>query len=81
MKEKMSPIREKIVLRIVELGIKRKELCEDLGLTLQNFSAFACGHRALPFDDLEKVLMYLGLTVKTKSYKSKKEEKDDTTED
>ena len=33
----MTPIREKIALRIKQLGITKKSVCEDLGLTLQNF--------------------------------------------
>ena len=69
MSKEMTPIREKIALRIKELGIKRCVLCEDLGLSLQNFSAFVTGHRTIPYEDLERVLMYLGLTIKSKDYK------------
>ncbi len=65
----MTPIREKIALRIKELGITKKTICDDLGLTQQNFSTFLTGKRAIPLDDLEKVLMYLGLTVQSKDYK------------
>ena len=65
----MTPIREKIALRIKQLGITKKAVCEDLGLTLQNFSSFLTGKRCFPIDDLEMVLMYLGLTVKPKDYK------------
>lgn len=65
----MTPIREKIALRIKELGITKKTLCDDLGLTQQNFSTFLTGKRPCPLDDLEKVLMYLGLTVQGKDYK------------
>ena len=66
----MTPIREKIALRIKQLGITKKSVCEDLGLTLQNFSSFLTGKRCFPIDDLEMVLMYLGLTVKSKDYKT-----------
>ncbi len=65
----MTPIREKIALRIKELGITKKTICDDLGLTQQNFSTFLTGKRPIPLDDLEKVLMYLGLTVQSKDYK------------
>lgn len=65
----MTPIREKIALRIKQLGITKKSVCEDLGLTLQNFSSFLTGKRCFPIDDLEMVLMYLGLTVKPKDYR------------
>lgn len=65
----MTPIREKIALRIKQLGVTKKSVCEDLGLTLQNFSSFLTGHRCFPIDDLEMVLMYLGLTVKPKDYR------------
>ena len=65
----MTPIREKVALRIKQLGVTKKSVCEDLGLTLQNFSSFLTGKRCFPIDDLEKVLMYLGLTVKPKDYR------------
>lgn len=65
----MTPIREKIALRIKQLGVTKKTVCEELGLTLQNFSSFLTGKRCFPIDDLEMVLMYLGLTVKPKDYK------------
>jgi len=65
----MTPIREKIALRIKQLGVTKKSVCEDLGLTLQNFSSFLTGKRCFPIDDLEMVLMYLGLTVKPKDYR------------
>lgn len=65
----MTPIREKVALRIKQLGVTKKSVCEDLGLTLQNFSSFLTGKRCFPIDDLEMVLMYLGLTVKPKDYK------------
>lgn len=65
----MTPIREKIALRIKQFGITKKSVCDDLGLTLQNFSSFLTGKRCFPIDDLEMVLMYLGLTVKPKDYK------------
>lgn len=64
----MTPIREKIALRIKELGIPKKVICEDLGLVQQNLSTFLTGKRGCPIDDVEKLLMYLGLTVKDKDY-------------
>lgn len=65
----MTPIREKIALRIMQLGLTKKSVCEDLGLTLQNFSSFLTGKRCFPIEDIEVVMMYLGLTVKPKDYK------------
>lgn len=65
----MTPIREKIALRIKELGISKKIVCEDLGLVQQNFSTFLTGKRGCPIDDVERLVMYLGLTVRPKDYK------------
>ena len=64
-----TSIREKLALRIKYLGITKKSLCEDLDLTMQNFSSFLTGKRCFPMDDLERVMMYLGLTVKPKDYR------------
>lgn len=68
----MTPIREKIALRIKELGISKKVICEDLGLIQQNFSTFLTGKRGCPIDDVEKLMMYLGLTVRPKDYRPAK---------
>lgn len=59
-------IREKIFLRMKELGVKNRAVCVDLNLKEQNFSAFLNGRRTLPYDDLEKLCMYLGLTLESK---------------
>lgn len=66
----MTPIREKIALRIKKLGISKKNVCDDLGLTQQNFSTFLTGKRGFPLEDVERLLMYLGLTVKDNDYKA-----------
>lgn len=59
-------IREKIFLRMKELGVKSRAVCSDLKLKEQNFSAFINGRRGLPYEDLEKLCMYLGLTLESK---------------
>lgn len=59
-------IREKIFLRMKELGVKNRAVCVDLNFKEQNFSAFLNGRRTLPYDDLEKLCMYLGLTLESK---------------
>lgn len=56
-------IREKIILRMREIGVKNRAVCADLGFKEQNFSAYLNGRRSIPHDDLEKVCMYLGLTL------------------
>lgn len=56
-------IREKIILRMREIGVKNRAVCADLGFKEQNFSAYLNGRRTIPHDDLEKVCMYLGLTL------------------
>lgn len=59
-------IREKIILRMRELGVKNRAVCSDLGFKEQNFSAYLNGRRTIPHEDLEKVCMYLGLTLADK---------------
>lgn len=59
-------IREKIFLRMKELGVKNRAVCVDLNFKEQNFSAFLNGRRTLPYEDLEKLCMYLGLTLMPK---------------
>ena len=59
-------IREKIFLRMKELGVKNRAVSVDLNFKEQNFSAFLNGRRTLPYDDLEKLCMYLGLTLESK---------------
>ena len=58
--------RELIKFRLKELGVKNRAVCVDLGFKEQNFSAFINGRRTLPYDDLEKLCMYLGLTLESK---------------
>lgn len=59
-------IREKIFLRMKELGVKNRAVCTDLNIKEQNFSAFLNGRRNIPYEDLEKLCMYLGLTLESK---------------
>lgn len=59
-------IREILSLRMKELGVKSRAVCVDLNFKEQNFSAFLNGRRTLPYDDLEKLCMYLGLTLESK---------------
>mgnify|MGYP003296661983 CR=1 FL=1 len=73
----MASIREKIYLRIRELGIKQNDLCAKMGsLKVQNLSAYLRGKRTIPYDDLEKLCMILGLTLGdvNKVYNSNREE-------
>lgn len=71
----MATIREKIFLRMKELGVKQNELSEKVGLKNQNLSAYLRGTRKIPFEALEKTCMALGLTLGSvdKVYNSKKE--------
>lgn len=59
-------IRNVIENRMKRLGIKNRALCEDLKIIEQNFSAYLNGRRTIPHEDLEKVCMYLGLTLADK---------------
>lgn len=59
----MVTIKEKIFLRMKEIGIKQCELSDKIGVKAQNLSAYLKGNRTIPFDALEKLCMVLGLTV------------------
>lgn len=59
----MITINEKILLQQKRLGLKSRELCQKLGLKETNYSAYLKGKRPLPYEDLEKVCVYLGLTL------------------
>lgn len=56
-------VREAILQKIEERGISQAKLCDDLGLTRQNFSSFLTGRRSLPFKKVIDVFQYLNLTV------------------
>lgn len=60
-------IREKIILRMRELGVKNRAVCADLGFKEQNYSAYLNGRRGIPIEDLEKLCMYLGFTLAEKN--------------
>lgn len=65
-------IREKIFLRMKELGVKQIELSNKLDIAPQNLNSYFKGKRTLPFETIEKVCEELGLTIgsKDKVYKS-----------
>lgn len=48
------------------LGIKSRAVCVDLEFKESNFSAYINGRRTIPLADLEKLCMYLGLTLESK---------------
>lgn len=56
-------IREAILQKIEERGISQAKLCDDLGLTRQNFSSFLTGRRSLPLKVVVDVMQHLNLTV------------------
>lgn len=62
-------IREEIINRMRRLGVRNRAICKDLGFAETNFSAFINGRRGLPYEDLEKLCMYLGLTLESKEQK------------
>lgn len=55
--------RDKIILRMRELGVSSRAICFDLRMKEGNFSAYLHGRRRLPYKDLELVMSYLGLTL------------------
>lgn len=56
-------IREAIELQMKVIGLKSRALCNDLGLTETNFSAYINGKRGMPMSDVERVCEYLGLEI------------------
>lgn len=48
------------------LGVKSRALCMDLGFKEPNICAYFKGRKNIPLRDLEKVCMYLGLTLERK---------------
>lgn len=48
------------------LGVKKRALCIDLGFKEPNICAYLKGRKNIPLRDLEKVCVYLGLTLERK---------------
>lgn len=67
-------IREKIFLRMKEYGVTARALCMDLGFKEPNFCAYLKRRKNIPLKDLEKVCMYLGLTLERKEPTQETEE-------
>jgi hypothetical protein len=59
----MEMIREAISDRLKEKHISIRRCAIENGLTYQNFYGFLKGNRPFPLDDIEKVLIYLGLEI------------------
>lgn len=59
----MITISEKILLQMKRHNVRSRLVCQNLGLTESNFSAYLKGKRPLPYEDLERVCVYLGLTL------------------
>lgn len=55
-------IREAIYNRMVQRGVSQTKLCNDVGLTVQNFNAFIRGSRGIPYVKLMNTMDYLKLT-------------------
>lgn len=55
--------REAITRRMRELGVSSRALCFDLGFKTSNFSSYLHGRRCLPYEDMDLVMAYLGLTL------------------
>lgn len=59
-------IREAIIKALKDKKISQRKCALDNGVIQQAFNSFLRGVRALPFDDLEKILQYLGLEIRDK---------------
>lgn len=57
-------IREAIKEQIKELKISQVQLSSELEINRSSLTSFLSGKRALPFDDIERILKYLRLTIK-----------------
>lgn len=59
----MITINERILLRMKVLGVRSRDLCQKLSINEHNFSPFLNGKRPIPYVDLERICLYLGLTL------------------
>lgn len=59
----MIEINERIHLRMKELGVRSRDLCQKLELNEHNFSPFIKGKRPIPYIEVERICNYLGLTL------------------
>lgn len=59
----MITLNERIFLRMKELGVRSRDLCQKLEINEHNFSPFINGKRPIPYVDLERICVYLGLTL------------------
>lgn len=59
----MIAINERIHLRMKELGIRSRDLCQKLEINEHNFSPFINGKRPIPYIEVERICNYLGLTL------------------
>lgn len=59
----MITINERIQLRMKELGIRSRDLCQKLEINEHNFSPFINGKRPIPYFEVERICNYLGLTL------------------
>ena len=58
-------IREAILQRLSELKLTQKKLADDVGVTYQNLNSFLKGRREFPLSDIERILAYLKLDIKS----------------
>lgn len=59
----MIAINERIHLRMKELGVRSRDLCQKLELNEHNLSPFINGKRPIPYIEVERICNYLGLTL------------------
>lgn len=57
-------IREAIIKALNEKSISKRKCAIDNDLIYQNFNQFLLNQRPFPLSDIEKVLKYLGLSIK-----------------
>lgn len=57
----MLMIREAILTKLKEKNISQRKCAIECGIDCINFNHFLKGHRSFPFEDIEKVLIYLDL--------------------
>lgn len=59
----MIAINERIHLRMLEFGVRSRDLCRKLEINEHNFSPFINGKRPIPYLEVERICNYLGLTL------------------
>jgi len=60
--------REAIQAELKKQRISQRKCARDNGIHHQNLNEFLLGKRSIPFQDIEKILQYLGIELSTNPF-------------